>query len=114
MYGFKKSEVKNSFFTRVYEIVSRIPRGRVATYGQIAAMAGSPLAARAVGTAMQNTPEYLDIPCHRVVNKSGSMSPSYAFGGADKQREMLEGEGVVFKGNGHIDIERCIWIVDNY
>lgn len=99
----------STFFSRVYEIVAQIPEGTVATYGQIAALLGSPLAARAVGDAVRKTPEYLDIPCHRVVNKSGTMAPKYAFGGTTNQRLMLEKEGVVFKENGDIDMKRCLW-----
>lgn len=99
----------SDFFRAIYKIVSRIPEGRVATYGQIAAMLGRPLAARAVGEAMRNTPEYLDIPSHRVVNKSGAMAPGYAFGGEGKQRERLEKEGIAFKENGCADMKRCLW-----
>lgn len=101
----------NEFFSKVYKLVEKIPAGKVATYGQIAAMVGNPLAARAVGAAMRNTPEYLDIPCHRVVNQSGSMAPGYAFGDPCKQRELLEKEGVVFKENGCIDMKSCRWRV---
>ncbi len=98
-----------NFFHEVYKIVSRIPEGKVATYGQIATMLGNPLLARKVGEAMQNIPEYLNIPCHRVVNKAGAMAPAYAFGGDGKQREMLEKEGIVFKENGCIDMKSCLW-----
>ena len=99
----------DDFCKKVYEIVARIPEGRVATYGQIAAMLGSPMAARAVGRAMQSTPEYLVIPCHRVVNKSGVLAPAYAFGGKEKQRAVLEAEGVAFKENGCIDMKKSLW-----
>lgn len=101
----------NAFYEKVYQIVEQIPSGKVVSYGQIAAMAGNPLAARAAGAAMRNTPEYLDIPCHRVVNQSGGIAPGYAFGGSGKQRELLENEGVVFKENGCIDMKRCQWKV---
>lgn len=99
----------SNFFSAVYKIVSQIPEGKVATYGQIASMLGNPLAARIVGEAMRNTPEYLDIPSHRVVNKAGAMAPGYAFGDEGKQREMLEKEGIVFKENGCIDMKRFLW-----
>jgi methylated-DNA-protein-cysteine methyltransferase related protein len=102
----------DNFFAKVYQVVRQVPRGKVATYGQIAAMIGNPLAARMVGEAMRKTPEYLDIPCHRVVNRAGEMSPAYAFGGAGRQRQVLEQEGVVFKGNGCIDMEKCLWKMD--
>ena len=102
---------EDEFFERVYAVVMQIPRGKVATYGQIASLLGlgGPFAARNVGKAMSNTPEFLDIPSHRVVNKSGEMAPAYAFGGAGKQRRLLEGEGVVFQGNGRIDMKKCLW-----
>lgn len=99
----------STFYGRVYKIVSQIPRGKVATYGQIAAMAGNPFAARAVGTAMQKAPAYLNLPCHRVINKSGGLAPSYAFGGAGKQKELLEKEGIVFRKNGSIDLKQYQW-----
>lgn len=107
-----KNRQQKSFNERVYEIAAKIPEGKVATYGQIAAMLGNPLAARAVGTAMSKTPEYMDIPCHRVVSKSGTLAPSYAFGGAEKQRELLEAEGVRFNENGCIDMGFSIWRYD--
>lgn len=99
----------DNFFARVYRIVAQIPRGKVATYGQVAALAGSPRAARQVGEAMRRTPEYLDIPCHRVVNQAGGMSPAWAFSGADRQRRALEEEGVAFLDSGCIDMDCCLW-----
>lgn len=99
----------SNFFHSVYKIAAQIPEGRVATYGQIAALLGNPLLARKVGEAMRNTPGYLNIPSHRVVNKAGAMAPGYAFGGEGKQREMLEKEGIVFKENGCIDMKSCLW-----
>jgi methylated-DNA-protein-cysteine methyltransferase-like protein len=99
----------NDFNSRVYRIVEQIPRGKVATYGQIAALAGNPMAARAVGTAMRNTPAYLNVPCHRVVNQAGTLAPGSAFGGQGRQREILEAEGVSFCENGLIDMKKCIW-----
>lgn len=99
----------SDFFSAVYGIVVKIPKGRVATYGQIAARLGNPRAARIVGEAMRRAPEYLDLPCHRVVNRAGAMAPGYAFGGSEKQRELLESEGIIFKENGCIDMEKCFW-----
>lgn len=98
------------FFDDVYKIASRIPKGKVASYGQIAFLLGKPFFARMVGQAMANTPEYLDIPAHRVVNKAGAMAPGYAFGGVGKQRELLEKEGVTFTENGCIDMKKHLWI----
>ena len=100
---------KTEFFNCVYDIVAQIPVGKVMTYGQIAMMLGSPHYARRVGQAMYNTPEYLDIPCHRVVNSKGELASFHVFGGERKQREMLESEGIVFKANGGIDLKKCLW-----
>lgn len=100
---------KKDFFNSVYEIVAKIPEGKVTTYGQIAMMLGSPYYARHVGRAMADAPEYLNIPCHRVVNCRGELAPSYAFGGAGRQKEMLKKEGVIFKENGCIDLKKCAW-----
>ena len=102
----------------VYDIVERIPAGRVATYGQIAAMLthpgpgrprGFPLAARRVGTAMRNAPADRHLPCHRVVNARGEMLRGDAFGGADAQRQRLTREGVVFRQDGRIDLRASLW-----
>jgi methylated-DNA-protein-cysteine methyltransferase-like protein len=98
-----------NYFDKVYEIVAKIPFGTVATYGQIAAMLGNPRNARVVGFAMRAVPEDLHLPCHRVVNKTGILSPSYVFGDAIVQRTMLEQEGIPFKCDGKIDIEKNLW-----
>ena len=105
----KKDMSSSNFFKAVYEIVAKIPRGKVATYGQIAALLGNLRGARTVGWAMQGTPGYLKLPCHRVVNKLGEMSPTYAFGGPEIQRAMLEAEGVTFKKDGCIDMKKHLW-----
>ena len=101
------------FFEEVYKIVSRIPEGSVMTYGMIADMLGNPRASRIVGYAMNSAPPELNLPCHRVVNKEGRMSPGDIFGGEDKQRRMLEKEGVTFNDNGCIDMEkhRLHWMI---
>ena len=77
-----------------YEVVKSIPRGRVMTYGAVAALAGFPRCARQVGFALHSA-----IPCHRVVFKDGSLSPAFAFGGQSVQRKLLEAEGVTFIGD---------------
>jgi methylated-DNA-protein-cysteine methyltransferase related protein len=100
---------KSEFFNEVYNIVAQIPKGNVMTYGQLAVMLGSPYYARRVGQAMRNTPEYLDIPCHRVVNSNGGLAPIYAFGGEGQQYEMLLSEGVFFKKNNCVDLKKSIW-----
>jgi methylated-DNA-protein-cysteine methyltransferase-like protein len=99
----------NSTFVKIYDIVSQIPVGKVATYGQIAALAGLPRGARVVGWAMRAVPENWVLPCHRVVNKSGNMAPEYAFGGQEIQRSLLEAEGVTFSINGLINMEENLW-----
>lgn len=98
-----------TFFGEVYKIVAEIPAGKVATYGQIAAMLGNPGSARTVGWAMHSAPCRLNLPCHRVVNRTGQLSPDFVFGGYEVQRAELESEGVVFKEDGRVDMEQCLW-----
>lgn len=97
-----------SFYDRVYEAVCRIPKGKVATYGQIAMLAGSPRASRVVGYALHVNPKPGVIPCHRVVNREGRLAPSFAFGGTDAQQCLLEGEGVSVQ-DGYVDLKRFGW-----
>lgn len=98
------------FFERAYNVVRQIPRGRVATYGQIAAMMGEPRKARYVGFAMHASPGVAGgVPCHRVVFADGSLAPDFAFGGPGAQRAMLEDEGVAFTPSGRVDMQRCRW-----
>ena len=101
--------MSKDFFNSVYKIVAEIPEGKVATYGQIAAMLGQPRSARVVGWAMKAAPEHLHLPCHRVVNRLGEMSPNYAFGSEDVQRGMLSSEGITFKEDGCIDMKKHLW-----
>lgn len=94
-----------SLFARtVYRLVARIPRGKVATYGQIALMAGVPQCPRQVGQALRFVPDSLGLPCHRVVNRAGRMAPHWP-----EQRRLLESEGVPFRADGTVDLRRCIW-----
>lgn len=86
-----------TFTEKVYQVVSKIPRGKVMTYQEVAALAGNPKASRAVGTAMKNNPDNTTIPCHRVVGSTGTMN-GYAFGGEDVKIQLLKKEGVSFKG----------------
>ena len=85
---------KDSFENRVYAAVREIPYGKVATYGQVAAMSGNGGAARAVGNALHRNPNPAVIPCHRVVNAQGRLAPNFAFGGDAEQQRRLEAEGV--------------------
>ena len=93
-------------FEKIYEVVKSIPEGKVATYGQVALLAGNPRWARVVGYALHVNPEPGTIPCHRVVNREGKVAPSFAFGGEGVQRQLLESEGIVFEPDGRIDLEK--------
>ncbi len=96
-------------FESIYAVVRRIPRGKVATYGMVAQLAGNPRWSRAVGYALHQNPEPGIIPCHRVVNRFGALAPAFAFGGEARQRAMLEEEGVCFKEDGTVDFAQCLW-----
>ena len=96
-----------SFPKRVYDLVKQIPKGKVTTYGQLAAMAGSPRASRIVGAAMYRAPEGL--PCHRVLYSNGTLCCDQAFGGKEIQQQMLEREGIPFLPDGRVDLKRCLW-----
>ena len=99
-----------TFFERVWAVAAKVPRGKVTTYGAIARALGSPGAARTVGWAMRAAPAGSRLPCHRVVNAAGDMSPEEAFGGPDVQRSLLESEGVAFDVWGRVDMKRHLWI----
>lgn len=96
-------------FEKIYQVVCRIPEGKVATYGQVAALAGNPRWARVVGYALHKNPAFGQIPCHRVVNREGRPAPGFAFGGPGVQRQMLENEGVSFLPDGHVDLKKYQW-----
>jgi methylated-DNA-protein-cysteine methyltransferase-like protein len=100
---------RGSFFARVYEIVKQIPKGKVATYGQVAALAGNARMARQVGWALHSNPSPGEIPCHRVVNRFGSCSESFAFGGSEIQKELLINEGLEFSLEGNINLSIYRW-----
>ncbi len=97
-----------TFFEKVYEAVKSIPKGKVATYGQIAYAVGSPRAARQVGWALHVNPEPGIIPCHRVVNRFGRMAPAFAFGGEEVQASLLREEGVVVDENYTVDLQKYL------
>lgn len=98
-----------SFYDKVYEQVCKIPAGKVATYGQIACMCGSPKASRAVGYALHFNPRPGIIPCHRVVNRFGRVAPAFAFGGPDVQAELLRKEGVEVSDDGSVNLEKYLF-----
>jgi len=103
----------NQLHQPIYAVIRRIPRGKVATYGQIAALAGLPRRARLVGTALRETPEGLDLPWQRVINAGGRVSPRGGLGVEEGyQRHLLEEEGVVFDSHGRVDLERFGWDPD--
>lgn len=90
---------------RIYEAVKRIPKGKVATYGMVAAMAGNPRMSRAVGNALHKNPDPEHIPCHRVLSAKGELADEFVFGGAGVQQSRLEAEGVIVK-DGRVDLEK--------
>ncbi len=95
-------------FDRIYAVVRQIPRGRVATYGQVAALAGNPRWSRVVGYALHVNPDPAHIPCYRVVNRFGHVSDAFAFGGGNRQIELLEAEGVPCH-DGVVDLGTYQW-----
>ena len=95
-------------FERIYEVVRRIPYGKVATYGHVAAMAGNPRWARVVGYALHVNPDPEHIPCFRVVNRFGEVSKAFAFGGENMQIQLLRAEGVEVT-DGKVDLSKYGW-----
>jgi len=93
---------------RIYEAVKKIPFGRVATYSQVADLAGNKKMARAVGNALHKNPDPDNIPCFRVVNARGALAGEFAFGGAGQQAKLLEAEGVEVT-DGVVDLSRYQW-----
>ena len=90
---------KSPMFSAFYAVVSQIPKGSVMNYGAVAELAGFKGCSRQVGFALHANPDPVSIPCHRVVFKDGTLSPAFAFGGINRQRELLEGEDVGFVGD---------------
>lgn len=96
-------------FEKIYDVVKRIPQGKVATYGQVALAAGNPRWARVVGYALHCNPDPSAIPCYRVVNREGRVSPAFAFGGENIQVQLLKNDGVEFIDETHVDIKNfCV------
>ena len=98
-----------SFYERVYALVRQIPVGKVVTYGQVAALLGSPQAARAVGYALRAAPTHSGLPWHRVINHRGQISPRYPAQGPILQRLLLEAEGVCFDAHDGVDLAVYRW-----
>lgn len=99
------SLISDSPTKRIYEAVKKIPKGKVATYAQVAEMAGNKKMSRAVGNALHKNPDPDHIPCFRVVNSKGELAPAFAFGGEDEQRKRLEEDGVEVK-DGKVDLKK--------
>lgn len=100
--------MNDSVFEKIYDVVRQIPRGKVATYGQVALLAGNPRWARVVGYALHANPDPATIKCHRVVNRNGEVSKAFAFGGENMQIILLEEEGVKVT-NGKVDLKIYQW-----
>ena len=90
---------------RIYEAVKKIPKGRVATYGKVAEMAGNQRMSRAVGNALHKNPDPEHIPCYRVVNSKGELAGAFAFGGENVQKKLLEADGIEVI-NGKVDLKK--------
>ncbi|SFP02134.1 methylated-DNA-protein-cysteine methyltransferase related protein [Oscillibacter sp. PC13] len=101
----------SSTFSRIYEVVRQIPAGRVATYGQIARLAGMPRCARIVGYAMSSCSDP-SVPCHRVVDRFGGTKAAFDTYAPGTQQALLETEGILFRPNGSADLSRCLWEAD--
>lgn len=99
------SESKSNSFQRIYDVVRKIPKGKVMTYGQVATIANV-ATPRVVGFALHVNKDPENIPCHRVVFSTGKLSPGYAFGGEDIQKEKLQKEGIGFNAKGEVLLDQ--------
>ena len=93
-----------NFFERVYDVVKKIPAGKVMTYGQVAELVGTK-DARKVGFALHANKDS-EVPCHRVVNKEGKLADNFAFNGMEEQQRRLEFEGLEFTKDGYVDLSK--------
>ncbi|BDF03826.1 MGMT family protein [[Clostridium] hylemonae] len=98
---------KNTF-DKIYDVVGQIPEGKVASYGQIAELAGNRRWARVVGYALHVVPDSMHLPCHRVVTKEGRVSGAFLSGGVNRQARMLEEEGVEIEED-RVDMRKYQW-----
>ncbi|MCL2383096.1 MAG: MGMT family protein [Oscillospiraceae bacterium] len=96
-------------FKEIYEMCKKIPKGKVATYGQIAILIGRPRCARQVGWALHGVPEEENVPCHRVVNRFGGLCKCFGFGGPEMQKQLLEAEGIHVRTDYTVDLKEYIW-----
>ncbi len=97
-----------NIFEMVYDVVRKVPKGKVATYGQIACMMGNPGLSRVVGYAMSSCP-YNDVPCHRIINRFGELAKNFSEGGNEIQKYLLEREGVKVNEEGRVDLKKYRW-----
>ena len=104
----EKISMQPSTFELIYNVVKQIPKGTVATYGQVATLAGNKRWARVVGYALHANPDPAHIPCHRVVNREGAVSEAFAFGGGNRQVELLRSEGVEVIDK-KVDLQKYRW-----
>ena len=98
-----------NFFEKVYQVVRKIPEGRVSSYGAIARAIGSPQSARMVGWAMNASHAKKDVPAHRVVNRNGILTGKNHFDTPDKMKSLLEQEGIVIHEDRVVDFESFFW-----
>ncbi len=98
-----------TFPRRVILVVERVPRGRVTTYGRIAAALGSPRASHVVGSALAHLPSGHHVPAHRVVNRVGYLSGADAWGNPEIMRDLLRDEGVPFRTEWEVNLDACVW-----
>jgi methylated-DNA-protein-cysteine methyltransferase-like protein len=105
-----REKTETSFFERVYQVTSMIPRGRVTTYGAIARFAGSPGAARMVGWALNSTKTSENfVPAHRVVNRNGRLTGKRHFGTSSAMAQLLENENILIKDNQVMNFKEVFW-----
>lgn len=105
-------DAKSDFFQQVYEVVRRIPYGRVTTYGAIARAVGSPQSSRTVGYAMNASHSLPDVPAHRVVNRSGVLTGKHHFAGSNTMQRLLEQEGVEVREDRVVEFDQLLWLPD--
>lgn len=96
-------------FDRIYEVVRQIPKGSVASYGQIASLAGNRRWARVVGYALHAVPDSEQIPCYRVVTKEGRVSSAFSSGEGNEQIRLLRADGIEVSEDGVVDMNRYQW-----
>ena len=106
-YKVDKESFSDSFRREVYEVISQIPVGKVATYGMIASLLGAPQCSRMVGRALKEVPAGMVLPCHRVVNASGRLVPGW-----EEQRQLLLLEGITVKNNGCVNLKKDLWTIE--